>query len=166
MAQLPRTALVGILLRDRFGGRVTVDRDGNPLIDYRLSAYDARHLRRGLAAAAELLEAAGASEIWAPLARDINYRPRSAAGRDAWLRRVDTAGWGPNEMLLVTFHQMASCRMGSSPRTSVVDAENRVWGIRNLYVADANTFPSASGVNPMLTVMAIAHRAAAVIATR
>ena len=165
MSQLPRTALVGILLRDRFGGRVTVDRDGNPLIDYRLSRYDARHMRRGLAAAAELLEAAGASEIWAPLARDINYRPGAAGSRDAWLRRVDTAGWGPNEMLLVTFHQMASCRMGSSPRTSVVDAEDRVWGIRNLYVADASTFPSASGVNPMLTVMAIAHRAAGVIAS-
>jgi len=55
--------------------------------------------------------------------------------------------------------------MGASARTSVVDAEHRVWGIRGLYVADASTFPSASGVNPMLTVMAIAHRAAGVIAT-
>ena len=59
---------------------------------------------------------------------------------------------------------MASCRMGSSARNSVVDAENRVWGMQNVFVADASTFPSASGVNPMLTVMAIAHRAAAFIA--
>jgi len=168
MAQLPRTALVGILLRDRFGGRVSVDRDGNPIVDYRLSHYDARHLRRGLAAAAELLEAAGAQQIWVPLARFISYRPAEGGSttraRDEWLARVDAAGWGPNQLLLVTFHQMASCRMGASARTSVVDAENRVWGIRNLYVADASTFPSASGVNPMLTVMAIAHRAAAIIA--
>ena len=55
--------------------------------------------------------------------------------------------------------------MGTSPRTSVVDAEHLVWGIRGLYVADASTFPSASGVNPMLTVMGIAHRAARLIAT-
>jgi choline dehydrogenase-like flavoprotein len=54
--------------------------------------------------------------------------------------------------------------MGSSARSSVVDDENRVWGMQNLFVADASTFPSASGVNPMLTVMAIAHRAAGVIA--
>jgi choline dehydrogenase-like flavoprotein len=77
---------------------------------------------------------------------------------------VDAAGWGPNEILLVTFHQMASCRMGANARTSVVDAEHRVWGIRGLYVADASVFPSASGVNPMLTVMGIAHRAAGAIA--
>lgn len=164
MAQLPRTALVGILLRDRFGGRVTIDREGNPIVEYRLSRYDAGHLRHGLAAAAELLEAAGAQEIWAPQARFISYRPGASRTREDWLARVDAAGWGLNELLLVTFHQMASCRMGASARTSVVDAEHRVWGIRKLYVADASTFPSASGVNPMLTVMAIAHRAAGVIA--
>ena len=165
MARLPKTALVGILLRDRFGGRVRVDRDGVAVIDYRLSRYDRAHLRRAMGAAAEVLEAAGAREIWAPLARTVTYRPGSKGARDEWLERVDAAGWGPNELLLVTFHQMASCRMGASARTSVVDSEHRVWGIRGLYVADASTFPSASGVNPMLTVMAIAYRAAGVIAT-
>ena len=166
MAKLPQTGLVGILLRDRFGGRVRVDRDGAAVVDYRLSRYDRAHLRRAIAAAAELLEAAGARDIWLPLARDVSYRPGGGANaRQAWLRRVDAAGWGPNEILLVTFHQMASCRMGANAQVSVVDAEHRVWGIRGLYVADASVFPSASGVNPMLTVMGIAHRAAAVIAT-
>jgi choline dehydrogenase-like flavoprotein len=165
MARLPRTALVGILLRDRFGGRVTVDREGAAVLDYRLSRYDRRHLRRAIAGAAQVLEAAGAREIWLPLARTVSYRPGARHARENWLGRVDRAGWGPNQLLLVTFHQMASCRMGASRRTSVVDAEHRVWGIRGLYVADASTFPSASGVNPMLTVMAIAHRAAGVIAT-
>jgi choline dehydrogenase-like flavoprotein len=165
MARLPHTALTGILLRDRCGGRVRVDRDGNPVIDYRLSRYDAQHLRRGLAAAAELLEAAGAREIWAPLARPVSYRPGAPRARQQWLDRVDATGWGPNQLLLVTFHQMASCRMGASRRTSVVDAEHRVWGIPGLYVADASVFPTASGVNPMLSVMGIAHRAAGVIAS-
>ncbi|MDP3909860.1 MAG: GMC family oxidoreductase [Gemmatimonadales bacterium] len=166
MSRLPRTALCGILLRDRVGGRVTVDRDGAPVVQYRLSRYDGGHLRQALAAAAELLEAAGAREIWVPLARWISYRPAAGGGdrgRRAWLDRVDAAGWGPNELLLVTFHQMASCRMGGDARTSVVDAGHRVRGVRGLYVADASVFPSASGVNPMLTVMGIAHRAAGVI---
>jgi choline dehydrogenase-like flavoprotein len=61
---------------------------------------------------------------------------------------------------------MASCRMGADPRTSVVNAENQVHGVRGLYVADASVFPTASGVNPMLTVMGIAHRAAGIIGTR
>jgi len=164
MAKLPHTALVGILLRDRFGGQVSVDRDGAAVVDYRLSRYDRAHLRRAIAAAAEVLEGAGAREIWLPLARAVSYRPGTRAAREDWLARVDAAGWGPNELLLVTFHQMASCRMGASAKTSVVDAEHRVWGIRGLYVADASVFPTASGVNPMLTVMAIAHRAAAIIA--
>jgi len=60
---------------------------------------------------------------------------------------------------------MSSCRMGASARSSVVDPEHRVWGVKGLYVADASAFPTASGVNPMLSVMAIAHRAAGVIAT-
>lgn len=165
MGTLPKTGLVGILLRDRFGGRVRVDRDGTAVIDYRLSRYDRAHLRRAIAAAAEVLEAAGARKIWLPLARAVTYTPGAPTAREDWMRRVDAAGWGPNELLLVTFHQMASCRMGASARTSVVDAEHRVWGIRGLYVVDASTFPSASGVNPMLTVMAMAHRAAGVIAT-
>ena len=164
MQHLPHTTLAGILLRDRFGGRVGIDRDGAPVVDYHLSRYDAAHLRRGIAAGAELLEAAGAREIWLPVARDISYRPGATRAREHWLERIDRAGWGANQLLLVTFHQMASCRMGADARTSVVDAEHRVWGIRGLYVADASVFPSSSGVNPMLTVMAIAHRAARIIA--
>jgi choline dehydrogenase-like flavoprotein len=165
MGRLAHTALCGILLRDRFGGRVSVDRDGCPVVDYRVSRYDAVHLRRALASAAELLEAAGAREIWAPLARWISYKPGGPRAREQWLDRVDAAGWGANQLLLVTFHQMASCRMGASARSSVVDPEHRVWGVRGLYVADASVFPSASGVNPMLTIMGIAHRAAQVIGT-
>jgi len=164
MGRLAHTALCGILLRDRFGGRVHVDRDGCPVVDYRVSRYDAVHLRRALAGAAELLEAAGAREIWAPLARWISYKPQGARAREKWLERVDAAGWGANQLLLVTFHQMASCRMGANARTSVVDPEHRVWGVRGLYVTDASVFPTASGVNPMLTIMGIAHRAAGIIA--
>lgn len=165
MGRLAHTALCGILLRDRFGGRVQVDRDGCPVVHYRISRYDAAHLHRALAAGAELLEAAGAREIWAPLARCISYKPGAPRAREQWLGRVDGAGWGANQLLLVTFHQMASCRMGASARSSVVDPEHRVWGVRGLYVADASVFPSASGVNPMLTIMGIAHRAAQLIGT-
>jgi choline dehydrogenase-like flavoprotein len=66
-------------------------------------------------------------------------------------------------MAILSFHQMASCRMGADPRTSAIDPENRAHEVRGLYVADASAFPTASGVNPMLTIMAIAHRAAQAI---
>jgi choline dehydrogenase-like flavoprotein len=165
MKRLPRVTLAGILLRDRDGGRVTVDREGEPVVRYRPTAYDLAHLRRGIAAAGQLLEAAGAREIWTAQSRFVAYRPGTGDGGHArWLDRVDAAGLGPNQLLLVTFHQMASCRMGADARTSVVGADNQVHGVRGLYVADASVFPTASGVNPMLTIMGIAHRAAGIVA--
>ena len=138
----------------------------SPVEDTRMPPRSDRpHMPRAIWSPSQVMEPAGAREVWLPLNRDIRYKTGNINERFHWLRRVDAAGWGANQLLLVTFHQMASCRMGASRRTSVVDAEHRVWGIRNLYVADASTFPSASGVNPMLTVMAIAHRAAGVIAS-
>ena len=73
---------------------------------------------------------------------------------------ADAQGYGPNQVTLVTFHQMASCRMGVDRGTSVVNPEHQVWDVPGLYVTDASTFPTSSGVNPMLTVMGMAHRAA------
>jgi choline dehydrogenase-like flavoprotein len=167
MRRLPHLTLIGILLRDRFGGRVRVDGDGNPVVDYRLSRYDAGHLFRAVDEAARLLESVGAREIGAPHAAPLWYRPADGGGAHAgWLERVRRAGLGANQLLLVTFHQMASCRMGARRATSVVDAEHAVWGVPGLYVADASAFPTASGVNPMLTIMGMAHRAAGIIATR
>ncbi|HJQ66014.1 MAG TPA: GMC family oxidoreductase [Gemmatimonadales bacterium] len=167
MAGLSRTTLVAILLRDRDGGRVRVDAEGQPVVSYQLSRYDAGHLRRGFAEGSRLLEAAGAQEIWASQAQWISYRPdANAMARRRWLDDLDRAGFGPNQIQLASFHQMASCRMGGRAEHAVVDPENQVWGIPGLYVADASTFPSSSGVNPMLTVMGIAHRAAGCIAAK
>lgn len=53
---------------------------------------------------------------------------------------------------------MGSNQMGSKPTNSVVDPRARVWGSECLYVADASVFPTASGVNPMLTVRCICAR--------
>jgi choline dehydrogenase-like flavoprotein len=69
-------------------------------------------------------------------------------------------GIAPNRLPLFTAHQMGSCRFGSSARTSVADPYGQVHGVSGLYVADASGFPTASGVNPMLSVMALAYRVA------
>ena len=45
--------------------------------------------------------------------------------------------------------------MSSSAKTGVVDPTGKVWGIEGLFIADASLFPSASGVNPMVTNMEI-----------
>ena len=59
-----------------------------------------------------------------------------------------------------TSHLMGTCRMGSDPRTSVVDADGRSWDVRNLWVCDGSLFPSSGAVNPSLTIQALALRMA------
>jgi choline dehydrogenase-like flavoprotein len=61
---------------------------------------------------------------------------------------------------------MGSCRIGTDPATSAVDPDHETHQVRNLFVADASVFPTASGVNPMLSIMGLAHRAAGRIARR
>jgi choline dehydrogenase-like flavoprotein len=77
---------------------------------------------------------------------------------------VDAIGYGSNRTGYYTFHQMGSARMGSDPATSVVDDRNRVHGVDGLYVMDGSCFPTASGVNPMLSIASIAHRGATLLA--
>ena len=59
-----------------------------------------------------------------------------------------------------TAHLMGTARMGSDPASSVVDADCRSWDIPNLWICDGSVFPTSGGVNPSLTIQAIACRTA------
>jgi len=59
-----------------------------------------------------------------------------------------------------TCHMHGTARMGADPRTSVVDADCRSWDVRNLFVCDGSVFPTVGGVNPSLTIQALACRTA------
>jgi choline dehydrogenase-like flavoprotein len=71
----------------------------------------------------------------------------AVGGRDPWTS-VDTS------------HLMGTCRMGSSPESSVVDADGRSWDLPNLWVCDGSLFPTSGAVNPSLTIQALALRMA------
>jgi choline dehydrogenase-like flavoprotein len=59
----------------------------------------------------------------------------------------------------IGLHLMGGCRIGSDVRQSVVNEHFQVHGMKNLYIADSSVFPNAPGINPMLSIMALAHRA-------
>ena len=63
-------------------------------------------------------------------------------------------------------HPSGTCRFGNDPATSVLDPQNKVWGVENLYVVDASFFPSSAGANPALTIAANALRVADGIANQ
>jgi choline dehydrogenase-like flavoprotein len=59
-----------------------------------------------------------------------------------------------------TCHMNGTARMGADPRTSVVDSDCRSWDIRNLFICDGSVFATVGGVNPSLTIQALACRTA------
>jgi long-chain-alcohol oxidase len=165
MRALPNMSLAGILLRDSGSGRVTV-KDGTARVHYRLSRNDTAHMRKGIEAGARILEAAGAKEVYTSQSEYVSYRPGQRGGIDAFMAEVDRHGYGSGQMAYVSFHQMGSCRMGIDPATSVIGADHQAHAVKGLFVADGSAFPSASGVNPMITIMAMAQRASRYIAAQ
>jgi choline dehydrogenase-like flavoprotein len=101
-----------------------------PVVEYEPHAFDVATSRFASQKARELLDAAGARDI-------VSVPARTAR-----------------------FHLMGTCRMGDDPRSSVVDRDGRSHRVHNLYVADAGLFVTSAGVNPSLTVQALARRVA------
>jgi choline dehydrogenase-like flavoprotein len=156
--------------RDKDAGRVYPDpNDGRVRIEYHPSESDKNSILEGLVALSQINHAVGAREIFATIPGLASYTRNGSAPNDQeleretaafkeWLAKLRAHKFPTPESLFVSAHQMGSCRMSAAPRNGVVDPKGRVWGTRGLYVIDASVFPSASGVNPFLTVMSIADQ--------
>jgi choline dehydrogenase-like flavoprotein len=166
LEKLSHTSAIGVLLRDRDGGRVTIGRDGHPVSHYALSGFDRAHLRRGFIGAARILEAAGARLIFSPHAMWCAYEPGRSGSLDTFTQAMDSAGWDSGRLALFSFHIQGTARLGGSPKFSATNPDGQVWETRNLYIMDSSSFPSASGVNPMISIEAIAHRNASALAAQ
>ena len=159
MLDLKRSVSLLVLTRERTGGRVTLDRWGNPRIAYTPARTTTAHLLRGCVEGARLLLAAGAEAAFTLHTR-LTQVSKDEAGGPGWDRfaaAVTRHGAAANTLMLFSAHQMGTCRMGADPATGVVDGRGAVHGYRGLYVADGSVFPLASGVNPMISIMGLAH---------
>ncbi|HJP64755.1 MAG TPA: GMC family oxidoreductase, partial [Actinomycetota bacterium] len=148
MGKFDHIGFVAVLPRDRTAGRVTIARDGTPRVRYDLQEDDERRMIDGLVAAAKVMEAAGATEMFSTHANPISCTPGVGRGVDGWadeLRRTGIRG----KLGGVSYHQMGSCRMGTDPSRFAIGPDNESHEVRDLFVADASAFPTASGVNPM-----------------
>lgn len=150
-------------------GRVFLDSENKPRLDYTPNAYDCVSLVRGTIASAEIHLVNGAKRISTTQVDVEDYHPApghkylSDPAWQEWVAKVERAGIRPSRCAIGSAHQMGSCQMGSKPSTSVVDPRGRVWGAEQLYVADASVFPTASGVNPMITVRSLLSFASLVV---
>ncbi len=162
------------ICRDQAGGHVRPTRSGGVRIDYPISSADVQTMRRGLVEMARIARAAGANELLAlgmpPATYGTQGFPSGGEGRAfaAFVERLERFDFGPNRGSVFSAHQMGSARMGADPRDHACDPRGRVRSgprsadrpIRGLYVADGSLFPTALGINPMVTVMALARRVA------
>jgi choline dehydrogenase-like flavoprotein len=153
------------VLRDRGHGRVTIDRAGGPVARYSMTdTLDICNARRAIAAQTRLHAAAGARKI--VVAADQHDAPAWRRGQDleGFIARAQRIPLQAGGWKLFSAHQMGTCRMGSDPRTSVANPWGQVHHVPGLWIGDASAFPTATGTNPMITIMALAHRNAQAIA--
>ncbi len=159
LAELRFHAPFVAFMRDRGAGTVTLDSAGQAQIEWALDdEADLRMARRMNVELARIQHAAGAAAIWTghhdPLTWD------RGESFDAFLGAIDEASYAANDVACLSAHQMGSCRMGADPASSVADGRGELHDTRGVWIGDGSAFPSAPGVNPMVSIMALAHRTA------
>jgi choline dehydrogenase-like flavoprotein len=127
------------------GSRIVLGQERDQLgcprvaLHWRLTAVDKRSAHRAHEILGEELTRAGAGRFRSSLGREVDPWPSELRGAR---------------------HHMGTTRMHPDPRRGVVDADCRVHGIANLYVAGSSVFPTSGTANPTLTIVALALRLA------
>ena len=162
------------IVKDDGGGRISETRSGFAKIEYRTTPRDERTLRAALGSLVRMAESAGASEVIAAGSPPIAWRREDGVEAfEVLQRRLTRFDFSPNHGTVFSAHQMGTARMGSDPVDHACDPLGRVRSssrprtsdphggvIKGLYVADGSLFPTALGVNPMITILALAKRVA------
>jgi choline dehydrogenase-like flavoprotein len=163
MARYRYGATFIMLLRDHGHGRVVIDPNGESVPFYSLhDPLDLKHARMAIEKLTRLHEAAGAQEIMS-LAASM---PRWRRGDDLerFIERAQRVPQRAGGQKLFSAHQMGTARMGTDPQTSVANPFGELHDVRGVWIGDGSAFPTASGTNPMVTIMALARRTAFAIA--
>ncbi len=153
MERYAHLAAFGFLIEDRSVGMLRLQ-GARPQLFYELGRPEIEKLRRGVEVLARIFFAAGAREVFAPIAGFETLRSVDE------IERLRTAKLAPPMFELSAFHPLGSCRASVDPSRGVVDQELEAHDAQKLFVVDGSVFPSSLGVNPQLTIMAFAQRAA------
>ena len=136
-------------------------RSMDPVLRYQLHPGDVKVLQHALWILAEIFFAAGARKIQ-PAIHGLPEEMHSLAEADV----IRTAEIRAIDLICGGNHVFCTTRMHGNPSQGVVDEDGCCHDLENLYIADTGIFPRCSGVNPMFTAMALAHRQAGVIEDR
>ncbi len=159
MRAFPRLQMILVLACDKAvpENRISVDADGKPVVHYTFTKETVASLVRATRTAARIFFAAGAVRVHAPSADPPLLEREEASAIDA---RIHERNFLAGRISVSAAHLMGGCGMGSYPADSVTDSWGRVHGKKGLFVADSSLFPDSLEINPYLSVMALADRAA------
>lgn len=159
MHAFPRLQMILVLACDKAvaGNRITVDRNGKPVVHYRFTPAVIASLIAATRASARIFFAAGALRVHAPSADPPLLE---ASESNDINKRINESHFKEGKISVSAAHLMGGCGMGSGVADSVTDCYGRVHGIPWLRVADASLFPDSLEINPYLTIMALAGRVA------
>lgn len=159
LAQFKSVGAFGILIEDDPNGRVTWSRMfGMPIVTYSLGAKEVDRLRKGIALACRAFLASGAERLLLPVHGWEDLQER------ADVERLEKAKLAATDFEIAAFHPLGTCRMGGNPKTSVLNPWGEAHDVPGLWVVDGSMLPGPTGVNPQVTIMAFATRAAWAIA--
>lgn len=160
MENVRRLGQYGFMVRDHNDGRVQHGLNGRPLIRKNITPDVLDLFIRGSAVLAELMLRGGATEVSTGISGVDTVRTVDEA------RAIAQMKLKPHHFRSMAFHPLGTCAMGKDARHGVVDFEHRVYGTHNVYVVDGSSVPTSLGVNPQVTIMSMALRAADILADR
>lgn len=152
MARYTHYALLGTLLQDEMVGSVTIGGPISPTLNYQVSPGDTKMMIEGMKSSARLLFAGGATKVI------TSHRKRTVLYGEEDLHLIEERGAAPMDISIGSGHPQGGNPMGGDRTKAVVDSNSKFYGMGNLFVCDASVFPTSLGVNPQLTVMALASR--------
>jgi choline dehydrogenase-like flavoprotein len=152
-----RIASFGFMVEDTSRGSVR-ERFGQPLVTYSLGDGDVARVKRGVDLLAQVFFAGGARRVITP----VHGFDELHSVTD--LERLRSASIRASDLDLSAYHPLGTARMGLRPASSVVGPDHQTHDVDRLYIVDGSAVPSSLGVNPQVTIMALATRAAEKIA--
>jgi hypothetical protein len=160
MERYPYLATFGFMIQDTSRGEVRAGRRGSPLVLYSLDHHDVARMQRGVEILCDVYLAAGARRVL-PLVAGFD---EIASQSD--LARLRASKLRAGDLEVTAFHPLGTCRIGVDPAKSCLGPDHEAHDVAGLYVCDGSAVPTSLGVNPQMTIMAMALRAAEVIDAR
>lgn len=160
MEKFPYLATFGFMIQEKSRGSVRRGPGGRPLMFYNLNREDTQQMQRGVEILCAVYQAAGAKRVFPFVAGHDEVTTQEQ------LENLKKSRIGPGDMDMAAFHPLGTCRLGTDPARSCIGPDHEAHDVENLFVCDGSAVPSSLGVNPQMTIMALALRAAEIIDSR